>query len=86
VAEASLKLQRILAIAAVAGFVVPIASFMEWRLLTDWRWPPNLIGMVDGFFISNVLPIAAINVPLYMALGLVWWAFARHKKATLKPL
>jgi hypothetical protein len=83
--EASLKLQRILAAAAIIGFVVPITSYMEWWLVIQIQkpgWGLRLTGVFDGFFVDNVLPIGAINVPLYMALGTVWCsvARARHKQ------
>jgi hypothetical protein len=34
----------------------------------------------------DVLWVAVINVPLYMALGLIWRAFASQRKAAPKPL
>jgi hypothetical protein len=34
----------------------------------------------------DVLWVAVINVPLYMAAGLIWRAFTRHRKAESKPL
>jgi hypothetical protein len=83
-----LKLQRILAAAAIIGFVVPITSYMEWWLVIQNQkpsWGLRLTGFFDGFFVDNVLPIAVINVPIYVTLGLIWWSIARTRRETRQP-
>jgi hypothetical protein len=81
-----MQLRRLLAISAVIGFVVPITSYTEWWLWVQNLkpgWGLNLSGLVDSFFKDDVLPIAAINVPLYAALALAWWAVTRHRESAV---
>jgi hypothetical protein len=48
-------------------------------------WGLRLTGFFDGFFVDNVLPIAVINVPIYVTLGLIWWSIARTRRETRQP-
>lgn len=93
-----MKLQRVLAIAAIIGFVVPIASYFTWRLayasglgkiLDDWNARAELFMSAErqiatrtgiaffDFIFWDVLWVAIINVPIYMALAVIWWSIAR---------
>ena len=96
-----MKLQRALAIAAIIGFAVPIASYFNWRLayasglgkiLDDWNARAELfmsaerelttrtgIALFDYQF-WDVLWVAIINVPIYMALAVIWWSIATRMR------
>ena len=57
--------------------------------LRDWRNSSRQGAVVPlcnfRLDILDVLWVAVINVPLYMALGLIWRAFTRHRKTEPKP-
>jgi hypothetical protein len=99
-----LRLQRILAIAAIIGFAVPIASYLIWwltyasglgKILDDWNYQAGVFmsaaeefyrakgqlhhGAIFDWVFWDVLWVAIINVPLYMALGLIWWSVTRNR-------
>jgi hypothetical protein len=104
-AEAPLKLQRILALAAIIGFFVPIGSYLIWwltyasglgKILDDWNYQAGVFmsaaeeiyrakgqmrpAPIFDYVFWDVLWVAIINVPLYVMLGLIWWAITKHGK------
>jgi hypothetical protein len=88
-----MQLRRVLWVSAGLGFCVPVASYWVW-------WLANVLGV--GNFLDNwmfhasgiwffvfwdVLWVAIINVPLYMALAAAWRIlFARTREMPLRGL
>jgi hypothetical protein len=84
------QLRRALVASAILGFTVPVASYFVSLVM-----PTPILGFADGWLVPEiysdgefreVLSVAIVNVPLFVTLGSIWWAFSRDRKIGLNPL
>jgi hypothetical protein len=68
------RLSRILAVAAIVGFAVPILSYFVWFLLprVAYRWMGAHL-VLKAFMAADVLTVAVFNLPLFMSVGSALW-------------
>ena len=81
-----MQLRRVLVISAIIGFAVPVASYFVSLLIPapfaaiPWFIDEWLGTDIFSGVFRHVLTVAIVNVPLFMALGSIWWALVRSRR------
>jgi hypothetical protein len=86
--SAGAKLSRILPVAALSGFGIPVASYFIWLLIPMIAILALLREGVATHlspgptWSADVLTVALINLPLYAALGAIFWMCNRTTRGS----